>query len=235
MLTAFLTSCEQNPKSNNSNDTAVKNEPINFIGAWASTSEGKPTSIYIDTTGKVYNCYFISSNGEDKSYKGIIENNILKIGNSYTIKFLSENDGIYLVENGMNFKRMEGVREKIEEIRKAVKSEGGSYCVYIPFTDDYANTYNEIPNFTIKQNMNIYEAEQRLFDKNLKDCILSSNLELTSYYDLQKDETLLETMGNYLVPWEYTITCKHSSERDLTMVFSIRDNEYYLTRIQYFP
>lgn len=237
LLTLLSFACGQRQTTSHP-ESSAKEESADFIGAWASAADGNPKSIYINMTGMVYDVYFISSNGIFKSYKGILEDRTLKIGNTHSIKFLSENDGIYIIEGGLNYKRMSGVKSVLEEMRNDIKEvDGGNLTsfIYIPFSDDYAITLNESPNFSIKREINIYEAGQRLFDNNLKDCISSNKLDLISYYDLEKDEILLQTMGNYLEPWEYTISCNHSSGRDLTLVFSIRENHYCLTRIQFFP
>lgn len=226
-----LSSCDNNT-------TTKQPEQDKFVGAWSSVTdggEGRPNSIYVEKEGEIYNCYFIASNGNFKNYKGIIENDVIKIGRDYSIKFLKDNNELYLVENSMQYRKMKSVEETIKEMQKDIKEvDGGNliYFLYIPFIDEEAKILNTTPNYTITRNMDFWKAKEMLFDRSVKDCISSDKIQLTSYYDIQKNEP--SPSGNYLNPWEYSITCKHSSGRDLTMIFSIRDNGYLLTKIQFF-
>lgn len=232
----ILMCCGQKQSKQSPADTVNKKEPVNFFGAWASASDGTPTSLYIDTTGNVYNVYFISSDGNSKTYTGILESNILKIGNTHTIKFLSENDGIYLVEGGINYKRMKPVSSVLQEIRKDISENIEttlSQYISIPFEDDMANGTGMTPNFSIKREMNIYEAGQKLFDNNVKKALVSPKREIISYYEIEK-EIDPDVEPNPLKPWEFLFTVEHSSGRPLTFVFSIKENGYYLTRIQFY-
>jgi hypothetical protein len=236
-LPIFAFSCAQNRNEKASLDTVKKNGSINFIGAWSSTSEGKPTSLYIDTTGNVYNIYFIASDGESKNYTGILENNILKIGNTHNIKFLSENDGIYLVEGGINYKRMKSVQEVLRNIKNEIKENPAttlSQFFYFPFEDPLGKGELGIsPDFTITREQNISIALEKLVDESFRKALMSPKLELTNYYGIQKSINP-EYEDNYLSPWEFSFDFKHSSGRELTIVFSIRENGYSLTRIQFF-
>lgn len=221
------------------NSTTKAPDTDKFVGAWSSETEGgepKPNSIYIDKIGEIYNCYFINSKGESKQYKGIIDQDNLKIGNDFTIKYLVENKCLYLVENSIQYVKMKSILEMLNEMKQDIKEVDGSNLsnfIYLPFSDDMANAYNETPNFSIKQRGNISEGVAKIFDKKVKEAFLSPNLD--SYYDLEKDETLIQTMGNYISPWEYVVHCTNTSDRNLTFVFSIRNNEYKAIRIQYFP
>lgn len=232
LITLAFASC------NNSHFTEAP-ESDRYVGPWASENEGgetSPNSIYIEKKGEIYNCYFLSAKGEYKQYKGIIDKEDLKIGNDFTLKYIAENKAIYLVENSMTYIRMKTFESTLGEIREDIKSVDGanlSHFIFIPFTDDMSNAYNQNPNYSMTKRDNIGAGTEKLFDKKVKECFM--NPEISSYYDLDKDEILKETMGVYINPWEYTFSCQNSTGRNLTFVFSIRNNEYNAIRLQYFP
>jgi len=233
----LLFSCGHTNNSQNNQVSVPQSNVDKFAGVWSSVTdnkEGNPNSIYIEKSGDIYNLYFIASNGNNTNHKGILDNNTIKVGKDYTLKYLDKNQEIYLVENGMEFRKMKSVEETINEIKKEIKDNNGGNLytfIYIPFTDDYANSYNKTPNFTLTQQSNIGKGVDDLFDKTVKDAFLSPKL--ISHYDLQKNGST-DLSGNWLLPWEYQVACKNSAGRDLTFVFSIRNNEYKLVRIQYF-
>ncbi|MFI5158363.1 MAG: hypothetical protein ACHQF4_05830 [Sphingobacteriales bacterium] len=233
-----LFSCGQKNGTTSGQATGnIKLSDDDFAGSWASVTEkgdGSPISMFIEKKGDIYNCYFIESNGTNRNFKGIVENNVIKIGKDFTIKYLENNKELYLVENGMEYQRMQSISATIDQMKKEIKDNNGGNLytfLYIPFNDDYATAYNKVPNYSMTRQSNIGAGVDNLFDQGVKTTFLSAKL--VSHYDLDKNGAT-DLTGNWLLPWEYQLRCKNSLGRDLTFVFSIRNNEYKMVRIQYF-
>ena len=218
-----------------------------FEGTWTATLDNDNLDIhnlYIKKENEnIYNCYFIASNGSELEYKAIFEDNVLKIGNDYTIKYLVESKQIYIVERSLPFKRTKDFAETLVQIRKNIVQSGNHGIhryMFFPFKDELARDNNpyssyddRIYDYSMNQAVQNMEKIEFLFSARNLDCLLTS--EVVSYTDLENDEGVMMTTGNFLRPYEFYISCYDPSNRDFKFLFSLSEGEYKICKLLYYP
>ena len=219
-----------------------KNHNLNleerFEGTWTSTVNVENSiysSLYIKKSNSdIFDCYFISSNGNEMKYKAILEENVLKIGNLFTIKYLEESESLYLQEEAIPFNKTEPFEVTLEKLRKDIYKSNTfitSY-MYFPFQDTYAKeyrTYGDTYDYYYMRDIgNNLEKIDKLFSNRNIDCLLSSDV--MSYEDTVNDE-----FGYvFLRPYEYAILC-YDENRSYHFKFSLRNGKYLIYDLQSHP
>ena len=210
-----------------------------FEGIWTSTIGDEYSdikSVYIKKDNEdIFDCYFISSNGDERAYKALFDNEELKIGNDYTIKYLKDAKQLYIVERSIPLKKAKPFEETLEEFKKSVIEQGNSaearFFMYFPFKDSYANILGGGYNYSMWQAAGNIEKIKKLFSQDNINCLKDSNV--ISYKKPRGDEMMFD-VANFIKPYEYVIWC-NDGERSCLFLFSLRNGEYKITELLYTP